>query len=110
MNGDSFRFTVDMIFDERFLIQLKAADVVLTEPTSPEWNPEIAFGARAYQRISKGGKRRKLLVLRLIVDWESEEPEALCAALLTIKGGYDLFSESESNRSDIFGAAERGVA
>jgi hypothetical protein len=109
MNSESFRFTVDMIHDSGFIRALKAADVVLTEPTSPEWNPAIAFGARAYQRISKGGKRRKLLVLRLIVDWESEEPEALCAALLTIKGGCELFSESESNGSDICGAAEGGV-
>jgi hypothetical protein len=81
-----------MIHDRGFIKMLKAADVVLAVPISPEWNQQIAFGTRALRRIEKTGKAEDLQVLQLIVNWESDEPEALCAALIVTKGSCDILS------------------
>lgn len=84
------RFSMDMIHDHDFLRTLKAADIVMTEPTSPEWNPQVAFGTRALRRIVRTNKAVEARVLCLLIDWESEEPEGLVAALLVTKGSHEL--------------------
>ena len=85
------RFSMAMIHDHDFSRELKAADIVMTEPTSPEWNPQVAFGSRILRRIVRTNKAKALRGLTLLIDWESEEPEALVAALLVTKGTHELF-------------------
>jgi hypothetical protein len=92
MNDTPIRFRSEIIHDRGFIKRLKAADVVMAVPTSPEWNPQVAFGSHVLRRIEKTGKVEELGVLRLIVNWESDEPEALCAALIVTKGSCDILS------------------
>ena len=92
MSPESIRFKSEMIFTAEFIRKLKSADVVLTEPTSPEWNSQIAFGTRVLRRIETTGKAENLQVLRLIVNWGSQEPDALCAALILTKGSCEFLS------------------
>jgi len=91
------RFTMDMIHDHDFLRLLEEADVVMTKPTSPEWHEQLAFGTRALRRIIKNNTTEELKVLWLILDWCSEEPEALAAALLVTKGTDEHTLAEEDN-------------
>jgi len=86
------RFTMDMIHDHDFLSLLEKADVVITKPTSPEWDEQLAFGKGALRRVVESQTAEELNVVWLLVDWSSEEPEALAAALLVTKGTEELSS------------------
>ncbi|MCB1129556.1 MAG: hypothetical protein KDN05_00405 [Verrucomicrobiae bacterium] len=74
-----------------FLEAVKTADVILTFPTSPEWNPQIAYGTQKLQLIASGTSARFLHIVALVIDWTTVEPEYLAALLRQIKGECDLF-------------------
>jgi hypothetical protein len=72
---------MDMIHDHDFLSLLEKADVVITKPTSPEWDEQLAFGKGALRRVVESQTAEELNVVWLLVDWSSEEPEALAAVI-----------------------------
>jgi hypothetical protein len=82
-----------------FLRLIEGADAVLTEPTSPEWFEQIAYGKAAFLEVVHGNKNREMKLLHLQIDWQSEEPELLSAIIMKVKGSCDLFKPAEMNRA-----------
>lgn len=89
-NPPKFRATIEAMKTSSFIDSVKKADVILTFPTSPEWNPQIAYGTEMLQRIASKGPATMAAVLCLAIDWTTEEPEYLIALLRQIKGKCDF--------------------
>lgn len=90
-NVPRFRATIETMKTPGFLDAVKTADVILTFPASPEWNPQIAYGKQTLQIIASGESTMVLGTLALVIDWTTDEPDYLAALLREIKGGCDLF-------------------
>lgn len=84
------RATIEEMMTPRFIESVKIADVIMTFPTSPEWNPQIAYGTQTLQRVTSSGPATRAGGLYLLIDWTTKEPEYLTALLLQIKGECDL--------------------
>jgi hypothetical protein len=84
------RATIETMKTQEFIDALKNVDVILTFPTSPEWNPQIAYGTKTLERIVKDNALCVLNMLGLVIDWTTNEPETLIALLRHIKGECDL--------------------
>lgn len=89
-NLPKFRADMETMKSPRFVECVRQADVILTFPTSPEWNPQIAYGTQTLQRIVATGFTEVAATLCIVIDWASDEPEYLHALLLHIKGGCDF--------------------
>lgn len=89
-NLPTFRATIEAMKTPRFIECIKKAGVILTFPTSPEWNPQIAYGTQTLQRIASGGLPTRVDTISLTIDWTTEEPEHLVALLRQIKGKCDF--------------------
>jgi hypothetical protein len=85
-----FRATIEAMKTPSFIESVKSAEIILTYPTSPEWNPQIAYGTQTLQRIVSSGIASMACTLCLVIDWTSEEPEHLIAVLRAIKGNCDI--------------------
>jgi len=89
-NPPKFRATIEAMKTPSFIDSVKKAGIILTYPTSPEWNPQIAYGTQTLQRIASNGSATMAAVLCLVIDWTTEEPEYLIALLRQIKGKCDF--------------------
>ena len=89
-NLPTFRANIEVMKTPRFIDSVINADVILTFPTSPEWNPQIAYGTEMLQRIKSSGTPAMTATMCLEIDWATEEPEYLIALLRHIKGKCDL--------------------
>lgn len=89
-NLPSTRATIEIMKTSSFIECVKTADIILTFPTSPEWNPQIAYGTETLQHIASNGPATMSNTLCLVIDWTTEEPEYLIALLRGIKGKCDL--------------------
>lgn len=89
-NFPSFRATIKVMSTARFREKVKLADLIMTHPTSPEWNPQIAYGVEALQSVVSTKSATVLRTLSIIIDWTTEEPEYLIALLRHIKGHCDF--------------------
>lgn len=89
-NLPKFRATIETMRTQEFIECVRRSDVILTFPTSPEWNPQIAYGTQTLQRIVQDGCARGLTTLCLVIDWTTNEPETLIALLRHIKGKCDF--------------------
>jgi len=85
-----FRATIEAMKTPSFIQSVKSAEIILTYPTSPEWNPQIAYGTQTLQRIVSSGIATMVGTLCLVIDWTTEEPEYLIAVLRAIKGKCDF--------------------
>ena len=93
MNWESlpkFRATIEAMKSPSLIEHVKSAEIILTFPTSPEWNPQIAYGTQTLQRIVSSGVATMVCTLCLVIDWTTEEPEYLIAVLRAIKGKCDF--------------------
>ena len=86
------RATVELMKSEVFTKLIQCSDIIMTYPTNTDWDPQIAYGAKALEEITKSGKSRQMAVLKLIIDWTSDEPEHLAAILIMLKGHSEIFS------------------
>lgn len=89
-NLPCYRATIEVMGTASFREQVKSANLIMTLPTSPEWNPQIAFGTETLQSIASNGRATVLNTLRLVIDWTTEEPEYLTELLHQIKGKCDF--------------------
>ncbi len=85
-----FRATIEVMKTPAFIEIIKKVDVVLTFPTSPEWNPQIAYGKRTFERIASGDSIVSLHTAKLLIDWTTQEPEHLIALLRHYRGECDF--------------------
>ena len=89
-NLPKIRATILTMKTPSFIAGVEKADVILTFPTSSEWNPQIAYGTQTLQRIASGGLAKSYVTLCITIDWTTNEPEHLIALLRHIKGTCDL--------------------
>lgn len=85
-----FRATIEVMKTTSFVDRVKNAGIILTFPTSPEWNPQIAYGTQTLQRIASHGPPTMIATLCLEIDWTTDEPEYLIALLRHVKGKCDF--------------------
>jgi hypothetical protein len=85
-----FRATIEVMSTESFREQVTSAELIMTYPASPEWNPQIAYGKQKLEHIVSSGSASMLRTLCLVIDWTSMEPEYLIALLRNIKGECDI--------------------
>ena len=89
-NLPKFRATIEAMSTASFREHVKSADLIMTHPTSPEWNPQIAYGVEALQSVVSTNSTTALHTLCIIIDWTTKEPEYLVALLRHIKGKCDF--------------------
>ena len=89
-NIPKFRATIEVMSTASFREQVTSAELILTYPASPEWNPQIAYGKQKLEHIVSSGSASMLRTLCLVIDWTSMEPEYLIALLRRIKGECDI--------------------
>lgn len=89
-NLPCYRATIEAMSTASFRELVKSADLIMTLPTSPEWNPQIAYGLEALQPVVSTKSVTVLRTLSIIIDWTTEEPEYLIALLRHIKGKCDF--------------------
>lgn len=90
-NLTDFRATIEVMSTANFREQVTSAELILTYPASPEWNPQIAYGKQKLEQIVSSGTASTLRTLCLVIDWTSMEPEYLVALIRDIKGGCDIW-------------------
>lgn len=86
----TIRATIEVMKTPAFIETIKKVDVVLTFPTSPEWNPQVAYGKRTLERIASGDSIIGLHTAKLLIDWTTQEPEHLVALLRHYRGECDF--------------------
>ncbi len=89
-NFPKFRATIEVMSTANFREHVTSAELILTYPASPEWNPQIAYGKQKLEHIVSSGSASMLRTLCLVIDWTSMEPEYLIALLRHIKGECDI--------------------
>jgi len=99
--NNAIRATESVMRSREFLVELRRAFVVMTYPTSPEWEPALAFGRDYLERIREEGYPAETFsLLSLKIDWSGREPELLHYSLLAAKGDSYLFPREPGDSED----------
>lgn len=89
-----YRARVPFLFSAQFKELVEKADVVLTLPVDGRGKPGIAFGRKLFERIASGEMEdHEVTGVVFRIDWDTDEPEALCAGLQLLRGRSDMWTE-----------------
>ena len=68
--------------------RIKDADVVLGVDVATGMET-VFYGKALLERSARGSEGKGVMIVRLNINWHSDDPEKLAAACLSVKGHHD---------------------